>query len=100
MMFLQILNAQNPCIKYTVQNEKENKEINFLDIKIINNLEGKYDFKIHRKDAITNIQIKPTSYINPKILIGIFKGFLHRASKICSAKYFEEEVSFLKNMFI
>ena len=58
--FLQILNAQNPCIQYTVEKENEKKEINFLDITIINNLEGKYDFKVFRKDAITNIQIKPT----------------------------------------
>ena len=35
------------------------RKLNFLDVTIINTGAGKYEFKIHRKNAITNVQIKP-----------------------------------------
>ena len=47
------------------------------------------------KKAITNVQIKPTSCHDPRILQGIFKGFVHRAYKICSENYLKEELEFL-----
>ena len=65
-----------------------------------NNGEGRYDFKIHRKDAITNVQTKPHSSINPKIVPGIFKGFSVCARRICSEKYLIEEINFLIDMFV
>ena len=48
--------------------ENDKKELGYLDILIINNGHGKYDFKIHRKDTITNVQLKPNSCMNPKII--------------------------------
>ena len=54
---------------------------------------------MHRKKAITNIQVKPNSDHDPKILRGIFKGFIHRAISICSKKYLESEIKFLINVF-
>ena len=53
--------------------ETEEKSLQFLDVKIMNNGNGKYEFDVHRKKAITNIQIIPTSCHDPKILIGVFK---------------------------
>ena len=58
-----------------------------------------YEFKVHRKKAITNIHIKPTSSIDPNIIKSVFKGFLHRAHSICSDKYIKEE-KFLIDMFV
>ncbi|XP_065675513.1 uncharacterized protein LOC136091734 [Hydra vulgaris] len=77
--FQTILNRQHPFLKYTIEVENKNKIINFLDITVINNTHGKYEFKVYRKDAITNIQIKPHSHHNPKILKEIFNGYIHRA---------------------
>ncbi|XP_065683266.1 uncharacterized protein LOC136096059 [Hydra vulgaris] len=74
-MFLNILNEQNPAIKYTVELENHQKQLNFLDVNITNTMHGAYEFQIHRKDAITNIQLKPNSNINPNIITGVFKGF-------------------------
>ena len=51
------------------------------------------------KNAITNVQIKPHSYVNPALIRGIFKGFVSRAKKLCSEKYLEEELKFLIDMF-
>ncbi|XP_065642427.1 uncharacterized protein LOC136074056 [Hydra vulgaris] len=59
--FKRILNQQHPKIQYTIELENDKKTLNFLDISKINNKSGKYEFKIHRKNAITNIQVKATS---------------------------------------
>ncbi|XP_065654882.1 uncharacterized protein LOC136081490 [Hydra vulgaris] len=72
----------------------------FIFICIINNKSGKYEFKIHRKNAITNIQVKATSNHDPQILNGIFKGFVHRAFNVCSQKHIENELKFLIQVFV
>ena len=100
LLFKNILNQQHPNIQYTIECEDENKTLNFLDIKIINDNSGKYKFNIHRKNAITNIQVKPTSNHDPKILNGIFKGFVHRAFTLCSETYIDQELQFLVAMFV
>ncbi|XP_065645651.1 uncharacterized protein LOC136076113 [Hydra vulgaris] len=97
--FQQILNSQKHTIKYTIELEDENKRLNFLDIQITNNRKGNYDFNIYRKKAITNIQAKPNSNHNPKILEGIFKGFIHRALSISYEKFLNKEIDFLINVF-
>ena len=69
--------------------------MNFLDVTIINNktkTKGKYEFKVYRKEAITNIQIKPHSNHDPKILSAIFKGDVHRAYSICSDSHLQDEI--------
>ena len=98
--FLNILNQQEPKIQFTAEYENDNKELNFLDVTIKNNNNGKYEFKIHRKNAITNVQIKPHSSISPNIKDGVFKGFLARAYTICSPQYLENEIKFLRSVFI
>ena len=45
-----------------------------------------YEFQVYRKDAITDVQTKPHSSINPKIVSGVFKGFLVRASREMTLK--------------
>ena len=76
--FLEILNKQDPEIKYTVEFEDQKHSLNLLDINITNNTTNrKYEFKVHRKDAITNIHIKPNSCIDPSITKSVFKSFLH-----------------------
>ena len=98
-IFQMILNSQDECIKYTIEKEDEQKALNFLEVKIINNQLGKYEFDIYRKKAITNIQIKPTSAHDPKVLDGVFKGFVHRALTLCSDKFIELELKFLVEVF-
>nr|XP_047132469.1 uncharacterized protein LOC124811196 [Hydra vulgaris] len=99
-MFLNILSEQNPAIKYTVELENHQKQLNFLDVNITNTMHGAYEFEIHRKEATTNIQLKPNSNINPNIITGVFKGFLCRAKRLCSQKYLKKEIDFLIEMFV
>ncbi|XP_047123806.1 uncharacterized protein LOC124806741 [Hydra vulgaris] len=99
-MFLNILNEQHPAIKYTVELENNLKQLNFLDINITNTGSGTYEFQIHRKEAITNVQLKPNSNNNPNIVIGVFKGFLCCAKRICSQKHLQKEIDFLIDIFV
>ena len=96
--FLIELNQQDPQIQYTVDRE-QNGCLPFIDVQVTNNRQGKYEFNVYRKDAITNVQIKPNSSINPKTFNGVFKGFLVRATRICSPKYLEDELKFLVDVF-
>ena len=98
--FLKILNRQDPQIQFTAEYESSNKVLNYLDVSIHNNGNGSYDFKVFRKDAITNIQIKPESCHDDKIKNGVFKGFILRAKAICSDKYLQDEINFIKQIFI
>ena len=98
-MFQQILNDQDRNLQYTMEVENPDKSLNYLDLKITN-FEGEYQFKIHRKNAITNVQVKSNSGHDPKILRGIFTGFLHRAYNVCSAQYLQEEIDFLIDNFV
>ena len=82
--FGEIVNKQDPVMKYTVEFEDHKHLLNFLDINITSNISnGKYEFKVHRKDIITNIHIKPNSFINPSITKSVFEGFLYQAHAIC-----------------
>nr|XP_047132455.1 uncharacterized protein LOC124811183 [Hydra vulgaris] len=99
-IFLNILNEQNPAIKYTVELENHQKQLNFLNVNITNTMHGAYEFQIHRKEAMTNIQLKPNSNINPNIITGVFKGFLCPAKRLCSQKYLKQEIDFLIEMFV
>ena len=96
--FQNFLNKQDKHIQFTTENENEEKCLNFLDIKIKNN-NGKYEFDVHRKLSLTNVQIKPHSCIPPDTITSIFKGFLVRAPKICSDKYLREEKEYLTDIF-
>ena len=47
--FKDILNEQHQKIKYTMEEEDEDKVLNFLDITIKNDQTGKYESSVHRK---------------------------------------------------
>ena len=96
--FLTELNSQDSCIQYTVEKEVKG-QLAFLDVNIINNQQGQYEFKVHRKDAITNVQLKPHSSINPTIINGVFKGFLVQACCTSSAKHLQDDIQFLIDVF-
>ena len=98
--FLSILNSIEPKIQFTAEYEDNNKKLDFLDITITNNEEGRYEFTVHRKSAITNVQLKPQSCHDDKVKYGVFKGFIHRARSICSNKYLDEEIEFLISIFL
>ena len=98
--FLSILNSIDPKIQYTMEFETEDKILNFLDVKVKNTGRGSYEYSVHRKAAITNVQVKSTSCHYEGTLNGIFKGFIHRAKSICSPKHLKAELEFLTQVFV
>ena len=54
--------------------------ITFTDVR-------KNEFKKHRENAITNVHIKPHSFINPALIIAILKGFVSRAQERINIKH-------------
>ena len=97
--FQKILNEQDAHIKYTIETENSTISLQFLDLNITND-NGQYVYKIYRKNAITNVQLKTNSGHDPKILKGIFTGFLHRAYTVCSQQHQQEEIDFLISNFV
>ena len=69
-------------------------------MKIKNDKQGKYEFDIHRKIAITNVQVKKHSCHDPGIQKGIIKGFVNRALTICSDNHIDDELKFLTDVFV
>ena len=56
-------------VNYTIEFENNQKQPDFLDITITNNRNDSYDFKIFRKPAITNVQIKSKSNMAPNVSV-------------------------------
>ena len=88
-----------PCIPEIISS---NKIKFFIWIVFFNTFidAGKYEFKIHWKNAITNVEIKPHSFVNPALIRDIFKEFVSRAKKLCSEKYLDKELIFFIDMFV
>ena len=77
-----------------MKTENFEKSLQFLDLNITN-INGRYEYKIHRKNAIMNVQVKPNSGHGPKVSKGIFTRFLHRAHTICEGQNQKDEIDFL-----
>ena len=86
-----ILNKQNKQIQFTIEDEKWRKIFNFSWHKNKDN-KVKHEFDVYRKPAVTNVQIKPHSWLTSSTITSIFKGFLARATKVCSEKYLKGEI--------
>ena len=83
-----------------MEEEDQSRKLNFLDVTIIKTGTRKYEFKIHRKNAITNVQLKPHSYVNPALIRDIFQGFVSRAKKLCSEKYLDDKLNFFVDIVV
>ena len=44
--------------------------------------------------------MKPNSCVDPKMVEGVFEGFLARVWRICSPHHVYDEVEFLINVFV
>ena len=93
-----ILNKQNKQIQFTIEDEKWRKIFNFSWHKNKDN-KVKHEFDVYRKPAVTNVQIKPHSWLTSSTITSIFKGFLARATKIFSKKHLRTETDYLTGIF-
>ena len=87
---------QDEHIQLSIEDENEEKLLNFFYIKITN---GKYEFDVHCKPSLKNVQIKLHSCVPSGTITSIFKRFIARVTKFCSEKYLGAEIEYLTNIF-
>ena len=94
--FQWILNKQNKHIQFTIEDENEEKYLNLLDIKLKDN-NGRYEFDVHCKQALPNVQIKPH--------YTLWHNYQHIQRISCKSyqnlfwKIFEDGIEYLTDVF-
>jgi len=95
--FIIEINNINDDIKFT--EEKGNKEINYLDLKIKINQLNKLHFEIYRKPTHTDIVIPNDSYHHHKHKLAAFQNYCFRANNILiNEKDKKQEFEIIKNI--
>ena len=94
--FWDYYNNLHPNIKFSIE-EENGGIINFLDISI--KKEG--GTSTFRKNTFTGLLTKYNSFLHHQYKSGLISCLLYRSWKLCSSTAaFEEEVSFLKTLFL
>ena len=95
------LNSIEPdVIKFTLEEEKDNK-IGILDLElIVNRKNKKIEFNVHYKPTATNITIKKRSNHPESTKQGIIKSFTDRANALCDPIYLPDEIKNIKEIFV
>ena len=95
------LNEQEPgIIRFTKEEEKENK-LPSLDLEMnVNRKRKKVEFNVHYKPTNTNITLKKQSNHSESTKKGVIKGYIDCARALCDAQYLEGELQNIEEMFI
>ena len=96
--FLDYLNSQQSCIKFTF--DIEDNQLNFLDVKIIKT-ENSFKTSVFRKSTFSGLGLQFDSTIPHHCRTIIISCLIDRAFKICSTELsFTLELKFLKQFFL
>ena len=95
--FFDWLNSQHPNIRFTREEESENK-LAFLDIGVKSDPNGCLSTSVYRKPTFSGLYMQWRSFVPKKYKRGLVNSLLHRAWRICSSfELFHQEVLFLKD---
>lgn len=98
-IFLEYINKLHKNIKFTIEME-QNKSICFLDLKI-NNILGKHEFEIFRKNSYTDITIHANSMHPFQHKMAAYNSFVHRLINTpMSEQNFNKELNIIKQISI
>ena len=98
--FAKCLSAVDARLKLTYETE-ENNQMPFLDALLMPQPDGSIKTKIYRKASNTGLTIQPKSNQDPNAWIGVLKGALCRAYRLCSdPSLIKEEIQYLTNNFV
>ena len=94
------INSIEPeCIKFTKE-EEENNKLAVLDLELnVNRKKKKIEFNVHYKKTNTNITIKKKSNHTESTKKGIIKGYSDRARRLCDPGYLNDEITNIKEVF-
>ena len=97
-LFLDYLNSKHQNIKFTLENECNNK-LNFLDISIRKH-SGNFETSVFRKPSFSGLGMSYFSYICDQFKFNCVDILISRAYKICSDyKSFHDELQYLRSYF-
>ena len=82
--FLQHINSVDPAIKFTVEDNKEDGAIPFLDTIVKPEVDGKLSITVYRKPTHTNQYLQWDSHHHLSAKFSVIHTLSHRAQTVCS----------------
>ena len=95
--FLEHINSLHPSIKFTLEMQKEDKTIPFLDVLSVIQEDGSLGHKVYRKPTHTDRNL-PNSFHHPSIKNSVCKTLINRAKTICEVDNIERELEHLRSV--
>ena len=82
--FLQHNNSVDPAIKYTVEDNKEDGSVSFLDAIVKPEVDGGLSITVYRKPTDTDQYLQWDSHHNLSAKFSVINTLSHRAKTVCS----------------
>ena len=82
--FLQHINSVDPAIKFTVEDNKEDGSIPFLDTIVKPEVDGSLSITVYRKPTHTDQYLQWDSHHNLSAKFSVITTLSHRAQTVCS----------------
>ena len=82
--FLQHINSFDPTIQFTVENNKEDGAIPFLDTIVKSEDDGTLSITVYRKPTHTNQYLQWHSHHHLSAKLSVIYTLIHRAQTVCS----------------
>ena len=96
--FLQHINSVEPAIQFTVENNKEDGAIPFLDTIVKPEVDGKLSITVYRKPTHTDQYLQWDSHHHLSAKFSVIHTLSHRAQTVCSnPELLHKEKTHLKN---
>ena len=96
--FLEHINSLHPSIKFTLDIQKEDKSIPFLDVMLVIKEDGSLGHKVYRKPTHTDRYLHYNSFHHPNIKNSLCKTLINRAKTICEVDNIEGELEHLRSV--
>ena len=96
--FLEHINSLHPSIKFTLEMQKEDKTIPFLDVLLIIQKDGSLGHKVYRKPTHTDRYLHYNSFYRSSIKNSVCKTLINRAKTICEVDNIEGELEHLRSV--
>ena len=95
--FLQHINSVDPAIRFTVEDNKEDGSIPFLDTIVKPEADGKLSITVYRKPTHTDQYLQWDSHHHLSAKFSVINTLSHRAKTVCSSpELFQKEMDHLR----
>ena len=99
MEFKSKLCSLHPSLQFTHEVES-NMSLSFLDVLVERIVDGGFVTSVYRKPTFTGMCLQWDSYCPVKYKVGLVRCLVNRALRICSDAKLNDELEFLKGLFL